>query len=294
MGKYTYEDWKNRKVVLVFEKKDFNIEKNIPIVNYDDFTESAINEITQEKENVLRTDLKKKFDSFLLSHNLRKDNLITNTTFEHREVVEVSFCHTELAVIDDYFFGKIPHKFADKGGVYSIENHRKSQIFLEKQLRTNFKELNFNFVRADYNEKKFYNETFVYALWQLRVEIKKVTEFKFNKGITLFKNWEALYLFILLECSFEKKGELKKADYDFLFYKMKEVKAIKETTSQKEYVDYLAFKCPNLEFDIPDFKNRTENIKRKEIFDKVYEKSSYKLSAFGEFTIYTNEAFDLL
>jgi hypothetical protein len=198
MGKYTYKDWKNRKVVLLFEKRDFDIAENIPILNYDDFTESAINEIKQEKEIVFLTDLKKKFDSFRLSHNNRKDSLITNTEFLLREDIEVNFCHMELVMIDDYLFGKIPHKFVDKGGMYSIENQRKSQFFLKKHFRTNFKEMDYDFVRADYDEKKFYNETFVCALWQLRVEIKKITEFKFNKRNPFFKNWEAQYLFILL------------------------------------------------------------------------------------------------
>jgi hypothetical protein len=101
--------------------------------------------------------------------------------YKHTGETEPNDKGKEVPVID-----QIPHKFVDKGGMYSIENQRKSQFFLKKHIRTNFKEMDYDFVRADYDEKKFYNETFVCALWQLRVEIKKSTEFKFNKRLQAF------------------------------------------------------------------------------------------------------------
>ena len=112
-------------------------------------------------------------------------------------------------------------------------------------------------------------------------------QMKFDSFV--FANWEARYLFDSCENELSISRELKKADYDFLFYKMKEIGAIKTSASQYEFVSFLSLHCPNLGFDITDFKKRTINDRREGVFNNIFEKSSFKLSIGGGFTIYCSQ-----
>jgi len=239
MGKYTFEDWKNKEVVLKFERRDFVLDNNIPVVDYNDFSTDIINKIKQEKEDIFLKYCNKLFISFLSKYKLRKQNSNKNLS---------QFNHHELVEIDNYLFGVVPHKKVKDDGVYSIKNQRQCQVFCEIYFKTNFKGMNFEFVGIDYSINTFCYECFVFALWKLRTEIKNEMEFKFERRNFVFQNWEAYYLFLSVESSFEQKGELKKSDYDFIFYKLKQEKAIKGSTSQFEYVQFLELHNPNIKF----------------------------------------------
>jgi hypothetical protein len=276
-GKSTFEDWKNRRVVLQSEMGDFNLAENIPIVKYTDFSENDIREIKQEKEIIFHSLQRKIFERFYREYNNR---------YLRTKSYTLKFNHQELSLIDDYLFGKVPHIKVENEGVYSIKNHQKSQIFTKDNYEKNFEEVEFDFVGVNYSQRDFCMEAFVFALWQLRNKIKGEMKFMFENNDNVFTNWEAKYLFTTCEKELSNHSELKKADYDFLFYKMKEVGAIKGSTPQHEYVLFLSFHNPNINFEIPDFKKRIENEKRQDIFNKIYEKSSFKKSVGGGFTIY--------
>ncbi len=276
-GKRTFEDWKNRKVILQFEKRDFNLEGNIPILKYIDFSENDIKQIKKEKEIIFLSEQLRIFKVLLSQYDNRKHTTVKNL---------LQFNHQELAEIDDYLFGKIPHIKVDNGGVYSIKNQRQAQIFTKDNYEKNFEVVDFDFVFVDYYKNDSCIKAFVYALWQLRTKIKEEMKVKFDLNDVVFTNWEAYHLFLSFEGKIEQSSVLKKADYDYIFYKMKEIGAIKSSTSQFDYVLFLSLHSPHLGFDIPDFKGRVENERREDIFKKIYEKSSYKLSVGGGFTIY--------
>ena len=277
LGKSTFEDWKSRKVVLQSERRDFDLEGNIPIVKYTDFSENDIKEIKQEKELIFLNEQHKIFERLYGQYNNRYLTSKSDT---------LKFNHQELSLIDDYLFGKVTHIKVYNEGVYSIKNNRKSQLFTKDNYEKNFEEVEFDFVGVNYSQRDFCMEAFVFALWQLRNKINGEMKFMFENNNNVFTNWEAKYLFTTCEKELSNHSELKKADYDFLFYKMKEVGAIKGSTSQDEYVLFLSFHNPNINFEIPDFKKRIENEKRQDIFNKIYEKSSFKQSVGGGFTIY--------
>jgi hypothetical protein len=277
LGKSTFEDWKNRKVVLQSERRDFDLEGNIPIVKYTDFSENDIKEIKQEKELIFLHEQHKIFEVLYGQYNNRLLTTKSDT---------LKFNHQELALIDDYLFGKVPHIKVDNGGVYSIKNQRNSQLFTKDNYENNFEGVEFDFVGVNYSQSDFCMEAFVFALWKIRRKIKEEMKMKFERLDVVFANWEARYLFDSYENELSISSKLKKSDYDFLFYKMKEVKAIKQSVSQYEYVLFLSFHNPNINFDIPDFKKRIENEKRQDVFNKIYEKSSFKQSVDGGFTIY--------
>ena len=278
--KFTFEDWKNRKVILQSERMDFELEGNIPIVKYTDFSENDIKQIKEEKELIFLNEQHKIFERLYGQYNNRFLTTKSDT---------LKFNHQELSLIDDYLFGKVTHIKVDNEGAYSIKNNRKSQLFTKDNYEKNFEGVEFDFVGVNYSQSDFCMEAFVIALWKLRNKIKGEMKFMFENNDNLFTNWEARYLFDSCENELSISSELKKADYDFLFYKMKEVKAIKQSVSQYEYVLFLSFHNPNINFDIPDFKKRIENEKRQDIFNKIYEKSSFKLSVCSGFTIYCSQ-----
>lgn len=279
-SKYTYQDWENRKVALLHEKRNSDLNDVIPRVQYSDFSENDIKQIKKEKEIIFLSEQLRIFKVLLSQYDNRKHTTVKNL---------LQFNHQELAEIDGYLFGKVPHIKVDNGGVYSIKNQRQAQIFTKDNYEKNFEGVEFDFVGVNYSQSDFSMEAFVFALWKIRMTIKEEMKMKFERLDVVFANWEAHYLFESCENELSISNILKKADYDFLFYKMKEVKAINQSVSQYEYVLFLSFHNPNINFDISDFKKRIENEKRQDIFNKIYEKSSYKQSVSGGFTIYCSQ-----